>query len=171
MSELLDQLNEPQREAAACTDGPVMIIAGAGSGKTRTLTYRIAHLMELGVDPFHILALTFTNKAANEMKERIIKLVGGEGRNLWMGTFHSIFARVLRAEASKLGYTSSFTIYDTDDSKAAIKQIVKQLNLDPKTYKPSFVLPSVPPSARSTSCTTSASTTATPWTSTTCSST
>ncbi len=140
MSELLDQLNEPQREAAECVDGPVMIIAGAGSGKTRTLTYRIAHLMELGVDPFHILALTFTNKAANEMKERIIKLVGGEGRNLWMGTFHSIFARVLRAEASKLGYTSSFTIYDTDDSKAAIKQIVKNLNLDPKTYKPTFVL-------------------------------
>lgn len=140
MSELLDQLNEPQREAAECVDGPVMIIAGAGSGKTRTLTYRIAHLMELGVDPFHILALTFTNKAANEMKERIIKLVGGEGRNLWMGTFHSIFARVLRAEATKLGYTSSFTIYDTDDSKAAIKQIVKQLNLDSKTYKPSFVL-------------------------------
>ena len=140
MSELLDQLNEPQREAAECVNGPVMIIAGAGSGKTRTLTYRIAHLMELGVDPFHILALTFTNKAANEMKERIIKLVGNEGKNLWMGTFHSIFARVLRAEASKLGYTSSFTIYDTDDSKAAIKQIVKQLNLDPKTYKPSFVL-------------------------------
>ena len=140
MSELLDQLNEPQREAAECVDGPVMIIAGAGSGKTRTLTYRIAHLMELGVDPFHILALTFTNKAANEMKERIIKLVGGEGRNLWMGTFHSIFARVLRAEATKLGYTSSFTIYDTDDSKAAIKQIVKQLNLDSKTYKPSTVL-------------------------------
>ena len=140
MSELLDQLNEPQREAAECTEGPVMIIAGAGSGKTRTLTYRIAHLMEKGVDPFRILALTFTNKAANEMRERIIKLVGGEGRNLWMGTFHSIFARVLRAEASKLGYTSSFTIYDTDDSKAAIKQIVKQLNLDPKTYKPSFVM-------------------------------
>ncbi len=140
MSELLDQLNEHQREAAECTVGPVMIIAGAGSGKTRTLTYRIAHLMELGVDPFHILALTFTNKAANEMKERIIKLVGGEGRNLWMGTFHSIFARVLRAEATKLGYTSSFTIYDTDDSKAAIKQIVKQLNLDPKAYKPSTVL-------------------------------
>ena len=140
MSELLDQLNEHQREAAECVNGPVMIIAGAGSGKTRTLTYRIAHLMERGVDPVHILALTFTNKAANEMKERIIKLVGGEGRNLWMGTFHSIFARVLRAEATKLGYTSSFTIYDTDDSKSAIKQIVKQLNLDPKTYKPSFVL-------------------------------
>ncbi len=139
MSELLDQLNEPQREAAECIDGPVMIIAGAGSGKTRTLTYRIAHLMELGVDPFRILALTFTNKAAGEMKERIIQLVGDEGRNLWMGTFHSVFARVLRAEATKLGYTSSFTIYDTDDSKSAIKQIVKQLNLDPKTYKPNFV--------------------------------
>ena len=140
MSELLDQLNEPQREAAECVDGPVMIIAGAGSGKTRTLTYRIAHLMELGVDPSPILALTSTNKAANEPKARIIKPAGGEGRNLWMGTFHSIFARVLRAEASKLGYTSSFTIYDTDDSKAAIKQIVKNLNLDPKTYKPTFVL-------------------------------
>ena len=140
MSELLDQLNEPQREAAECIEGPVMIIAGAGSGKTRTLTYRIAHLMETGVDPFRILALTFTNKAAGEMKERIIQLVGDEGRNLWMGTFHSVFARVLRAEAAKLGYTSSFTIYDTDDSKSAIKQIVKQLNLDPKTYKPNFVL-------------------------------
>ena len=131
MSELLEQLNEPQREAAECTEGPVMIIAGAGSGKTRTLTYRIAHLLEKGVDPFHILALTFTNKAAGEMKDRIIGLVGSEGRNLWMGTFHSVFARVLRAEAEKLGYTQSFTIYDTDDSKSAIKQIVKQLNLDP----------------------------------------
>lgn len=140
MSELLEQLNEPQREAAMCTEGPVMIIAGAGSGKTRTLTYRIAHLIELGVDPYRILALTFTNKAAGEMKERIIKLVGGEARNIWMGTFHSVFARVLRAEAQKLGYTSSFTIYDTDDQKAAIKQIVKQLNLDPKAYKPSYVL-------------------------------
>ena len=140
MSELLEQLNEPQRAAASCTEGPVMIIAGAGSGKTRTLTYRIAHLLENNVDAFRILALTFTNKAANEMKERIIKLVGPEGRNLWMGTFHSVFARVLRAEADKLGYTRSFTIYDTDDSKNAIKQIVKQLNLDPKTYKPSFVL-------------------------------
>ncbi len=140
MSELLEQLNEPQREAAECTEGPVMIIAGAGSGKTRTLTYRIAHLVENGVDPYRILALTFTNKAAGEMKERIIKLVGSEARNIWMGTFHSVFARVLRAEATKLGYTSMFTIYDTDDQKAAIKQIVKQLNLDPKAYKPSYVL-------------------------------
>ncbi|MBR4773962.1 MAG: UvrD-helicase domain-containing protein [Bacteroidales bacterium] len=140
MSELLAQLNEPQREAAECTEGPVMIIAGAGSGKTRTLTYRIAHLVEQGVDPFHILALTFTNKAAGEMKERIINLVGSEARNLWMGTFHSVFARLLRSDGNKLGYTNSFTIYDTDDSKAAIKQIVKQLNLDPKAYKPSYVL-------------------------------
>ena len=140
MSELLDQLNEPQREAACCTEGPVMIIAGAGSGKTRTLTYRIAHLLEKGVDPFRILALTFTNKAAGEMRDRIIKLVGPEARNLWMGTFHSVFARVLRADGHRLGYTSSFTIYDTDDQKAAIKQIVKLLNLDPKAYKPSYVL-------------------------------
>ena len=140
MSELLDQLNESQRKAAACTEGPVMIIAGAGSGKTRTLTYRIAHLISQGVDPFSILALTFTNKAAAEMKERIIKLVGPEARNIWMGTFHSVFARILRSEATKLGYINTFTIYDTDDSKSAIKQIVKALNLDPKVYSPKFVL-------------------------------
>ena len=140
MSELLDQLNEPQREAAACTEGPVMIIAGAGSGKTRTLTYRIAHLIELGVDPFSILALTFTNKAAAEMKERIMKLVGSEARNIWMGTFHSVFARILRSEAPKLGYINTFTIYDTDDSKSAIKRIVKGQNLDPKAYSPGTVL-------------------------------
>ena len=140
MSELLEQLNDAQREAAACTEGPVMIIAGAGSGKTRTLTYRIAHLIEIGVDPFNILALTFTNKAAAEMKDRIIKLVGKEARNIWMGTFHSVFARILRSEASKLGYISTFTIYDTDDSQAAIKQIVKGMNLDPKTYSAKYVL-------------------------------
>ena len=140
MSDLLSQLNEAQREAAACTEGPVMIIAGAGSGKTRTLTYRIAHLIEKGVDGFNILALTFTNKAAAEMKERIMKLVGGEARNIWMGTFHSVFARILRAEADKLGYINTFTIYDTDDSKGAIKQIVKVLSLDPKVYNPGYVL-------------------------------
>ena len=140
MSELLDQLNEQQRAAAACTEGPVMIIAGAGSGKTRTLTYRIAHLIEQGVDPFSILALTFTNKAAAEMKERIMKLVGSEARNIWMGTFHSVFARILRSEAQKLGYINTFTIYDNDDSKSAIKQIVKSQNLDPKTYSPGLVL-------------------------------
>ena len=141
MSEkLLDQLNEAQREAAACTEGPVMIIAGAGSGKTRTLTYRIAHLIETGVDPFNILALTFTNKAAGEMKERIINLVGSSAKDIWMGTFHSVFARVLRSEADKLGYNRSFTIYDNDDSKSLIKSIVKNLDLDPKTYSPGYVL-------------------------------
>ena len=140
MSELLLQLNEAQREAAACTEGPVMIIAGAGSGKTRTLTYRIAHLVEKGVDPFNILALTFTNKAAGEMKERIMSLVGSEARNLWMGTFHSIFARILRSEADKLGYIRTFTIYDTDDSKSAVNQIVKNLNLDKKVYSAGYVL-------------------------------
>lgn len=137
---ILSQLNDAQRQAAACTEGPEMIIAGAGSGKTRTLTYRIAHLVEKGVDPFNILALTFTNKAAAEMKERIIKLVGADARNIWMGTFHSVFARILRAEATKLGFISSFTIYDSDDSKSAIKQIIKNLNLDPKTYNPGYVL-------------------------------
>lgn len=140
MSELLAQLNDAQREAAECTEGPVMIIAGAGSGKTRTLTYRIAHLIEKDVDAFNILALTFTNKAAGEMKERIIKLVGPEARNLWMGTFHSVFARLLRAEAQKLGYIQSFTIYDTDDSKSAVKQIVKAMNLDNKVYNAGYVL-------------------------------
>ncbi len=140
MSDLLSQLNEEQRAAAACTDGPVMIIAGAGSGKTRTLTYRIAHLIESGVDSFSILALTFTNKAAKEMKDRIVKLVGDDARNIWMGTFHSVFAKMLRAEATKLGYSTSFTIYDNDDSKSLIKKIVKNLNLDPKAYTANYVL-------------------------------
>ena len=139
-NDILSQLNESQREAAACTEGPVMIIAGAGSGKTRTLTYRIAYLISQGTDPFRILALTFTNKAAAEMKERIMKLVGPDARNIWMGTFHSVFARILRSEATRLGYINTFTIYDTDDSKSVIKQIVKALNLDPKTYSPNFVL-------------------------------
>ena len=137
--DILDELNDEQRRAAEVIDGPVMIIAGAGSGKTRTLTYRIAHLIDEGVDPFNILALTFTNKAAAEMKERIETLVGPEAKSLWMGTFHSIFARMLRFEADKIGYTHSFTIYDTDDSKSAIKQIIKGLSLDPKNYNPSFV--------------------------------
>lgn len=136
----LDALNIPQREAVTHTEGPLMIIAGAGSGKTRVLTYRIAYLMQLGVEPFHILALTFTNKAAREMRQRIEKVVGNEARNLWMGTFHSVFSKILRIEAEKLGYTSNFTIYDTDDSKSLIKQILKELNLDDKIYKPSVVL-------------------------------
>lgn len=140
-SHFLDELNPVQRAAAEATEGPVMIIAGAGSGKTRVLTYRIAHLMEKGVDSFNILALTFTNKAAKEMKARIAKVAGAsEARNLWMGTFHSVFAKILRFEAEKLGYPSNFTIYDTDDSKSVIKEILKQFNLDEKVYKPSLVL-------------------------------
>ncbi len=136
----LESLNEPQREAVINTDGPLMIIAGAGSGKTRVLTYRIAYLINQGVDPFNILALTFTNKAAREMRERIEYLVGGEARNLWMGTFHSIFARILRYEANKIGFDSNFTIYDTDDSKSLLRSIIKEKRLDDKIYKVNGVL-------------------------------
>jgi DNA helicase II / ATP-dependent DNA helicase PcrA len=133
----LDELNEPQRAAAEAANGPVMIIAGAGSGKTRTLTYRLAFIIDQGMaDPFNILALTFTNKAAKEMKERIIKLVGPEAKNIWMGTFHSIFARILRKEASRLGYTNAFTIYDTDDTESMLKKVIDSMNLDPKKFKP-----------------------------------
>jgi DNA helicase-2/ATP-dependent DNA helicase PcrA len=136
----LDLLNEPQRLAVENTDGATMIIAGAGSGKTRVLTYRIAHLIRSkGVDPFNIMALTFTNKAAKEMRDRIEAVVGPEARNIWMGTFHSVFARILRAEAHHLGYPSNFTIYDTDDAKTLLKNIVKELGLDEATYKPNVV--------------------------------
>ena len=138
--EYLDGLNPSQREAVVNTEGPVMVIAGAGSGKTRVLTYRIAHLIDKGVDPFNILALTFTNKAAKEMKERIGQIIGyAHARNLWMGTFHSVFARILRKEADKIGYPSNFTIYDTNDSKNLIKAILKEKHLDDKVYKPSAV--------------------------------
>lgn len=137
----LNGLNEPQLEGVTNTEGPSMIIAGAGSGKTRVLTYRIAHLINSkNVDPFNILALTFTNKAAQEMRKRIEKVVGTDARNLWMGTFHSVFARMLRAEAGKLGYPSNFTIYDTDDSKSLIRNIVKEMGLDDKLYKANVVL-------------------------------
>ena len=137
----LSSLNEPQYEGTVNTEGPCMIIAGAGSGKTRVLTYRIAYLIqEKGIDPFHILALTFTNKAAKEMRERIEAVVGTDARNLWMGTFHSVFARILRAEADRLGYPGNFTIYDTEDSKSLIRAIVKDFGLDDKIYKPNVVL-------------------------------
>ena len=140
MQEYLEGLNEPQREAVTHIKGPLMIIAGAGSGKTKVLTTRIAHLMANGVDSFRILALTFTNKAAAEMKERIEKILGNsEARNLYIGTFHSVFARILRGEAHRLGYPSNFTIYDTDDSRAVIKTVINELNLDDKHYKPSVV--------------------------------
>lgn len=137
---LLDSLNPEQRAAAQHTEGPVMIIAGAGSGKTRTLTYRIAHLIEQDCDPFRILALTFTNKAAREMEARITALVGPQARSLWMGTFHSIFSKILHTEAELIGYQKSFGIYDTDDCKSLIKKIVKDFNLEPKQYKDSRVL-------------------------------
>ena len=137
----LDGLNPAQKEAVVHTEGPSMVIAGAGSGKTRVLTFRIAHLMHKGVDPFNILALTFTNKAAREMKERIGKISShNEAKNLWMGTFHSVFARILRAEAEKLHYPSNFTIYDTQDAKSLLKSIIKELGLDDKVYKTGLVL-------------------------------
>ena len=136
----LDNLNPPQMQAVLHTEGPVMIIAGAGSGKTRVLTMRIANIIHKGTDPFNVLSLTFTNKAAKEMRNRIEKIVGGNARNLWMGTFHSVFARILRQEAERLGYPSNFTIYDSDDSKSLIKAILKEMNIDDKMYKPNLVL-------------------------------
>lgn len=136
----LKGLNEPQREAVTTLNGPLLIIAGAGSGKTKVLTTRIAHLMANGVDAFNILALTFTNKAAQEMKERVEKILGNnDARNLYIGTFHSVFARILRGEAHKLGYPANFTIYDTDDSRSVLKTVINELNLDDKHYKPNIV--------------------------------
>ena len=140
MSNYLNELNPQQREAVMHVDGPLMIIAGAGSGKTKVLTTRIAHLMAIGVDAFRILALTFTNKAAKEMKERVGKILGtNEVGNLYIGTFHSVFARILRSEATRIGYPSSFTIYDTDDAKSVLKTVINELHLDDKIYKPSTV--------------------------------
>jgi DNA helicase-2/ATP-dependent DNA helicase PcrA len=140
MQNYLEGLNDNQRKAVEHIDGPIMIVAGAGSGKTKVLTTRIAHLMKNGVDAFNILALTFTNKAAAEMKERVEKALGNtEARNLYIGTFHSVFARILRGEATKLGYPSNFTIYDTDDAKGVIRDIVKEMNLDDKHYKAAYI--------------------------------
>jgi DNA helicase-2/ATP-dependent DNA helicase PcrA len=141
MQKYISQLNDAQQEPVLHKDGPMIIIAGAGSGKTRVLTIRIAYLMSLGVDSFNILALTFTNKAAREMKKRISDIVGTtEAKNLWMGTFHSVFARILRSEADKLGYPSNFTIYDTQDSVRLISSIIKEMQLDRDIYKPKQVL-------------------------------
>ncbi|NDB02586.1 MAG: ATP-dependent DNA helicase [Flavobacteriaceae bacterium] len=136
MENYLTQLNEAQKAPVLQKDGAMIVIAGAGSGKTRVLTYRIAYLMQQGVDPFNILALTFTNKAAREMKERIAAIVGSsEAKNLWMGTFHSVFAKILRVEAERLGYPSNFTIYDTQDSQSVIRSLIKDMNLDKDVYK------------------------------------
>ena len=136
----LNELNKIQKEAVIRTEGPALVIAGAGSGKTRVLTYRIAHLLNQGAKPWSILSLTFTNKAAREMKERIGKVAGEKvARYLWMGTFHSIFARILRTEHEAIGFPSNFTIYDSADSKSLIKTIIKSFQLDDKTYKPNVV--------------------------------
>ena len=136
MIDYLEGLNDAQRAPVLQKDGAMIVIAGAGSGKTRVLTMRIAHLMKNGVDPFNILSLTFTNKAAKEMKKRISEIVGAsEAKNLWMGTFHSIFAKILRFEADKLGYPSNFTIYDTQDSQSLIRAIIKEMHLDKDVYK------------------------------------
>ncbi|MFA7445862.1 MAG: UvrD-helicase domain-containing protein, partial [Flavobacteriaceae bacterium] len=141
MQHYINQLNEAQRAPVLQKDGAMIVIAGAGSGKTRVLTVRIANLMSQGVDSFNILALTFTNKAAREMKSRIAQIVGNnEAKNLWMGTFHSVFARILRAESAKLGYPSNFTIYDTQDSVRLIGAIIKEMQLDKDVYKPKQVL-------------------------------
>ncbi len=137
--QFLSELNESQHSAVTTTDGPVMIIAGPGSGKTRVLTYRIAYLIKNGVDPFRIMALTFTNKASAEMRERIAHIVGSEARNLYMGTFHSVFARILRADAQRLGYPNNFTIYDPDDAKSLLKSIIKEMGLNDKLYKAATV--------------------------------
>ncbi|MBG7630033.1 MAG: UvrD-helicase domain-containing protein [Bacteroidetes bacterium] len=141
MTKYLENLNESQREAAVQKNGPMIIIAGAGSGKTRVLTYRIAHLMHQGVDAFNILSLTFTNKAAREMKDRIASVVGtSEAKNLWMGTFHSVFARILRSEADHIGFPQNFTIYDTQDAVRLLSSIIKEMQLDKEKYKPKQVL-------------------------------
>lgn len=139
MQQIINQLNEAQRAPVLQKDGPMIVIAGAGSGKTRVLTVRIANLIHLGVDAFNILSLTFTNKAAREMKKRITDIVGAEAKNLWMGTFHSVFAKILRIEADKLGYPSNFTIYDAQDSTRLIGQIIKEMQLDKDIYKPKQV--------------------------------
>ena len=137
---LLEDLNPGQRAAVEYCDGPQLVIAGAGSGKTRVLTYKIAYLLEQGYQPWNILALTFTNKAAREMKERIGRLVGAErAQRLVMGTFHSVFARILRAEADKIGFNSNFTIYDQADSRSLVKNIIREMQLDDKVYKPNSV--------------------------------
>lgn len=135
----LNGLNEAQRAAVLQTTGPVMIVAGAGSGKTRVITYRVAHLIRQGVDPFQILVLTFTNKAAKEMRERITSVVGSAARNIWMGTFHSVFAKILRVEAEYLGYPKNFTIYDTDDTKSLLRAILREMQLDDKLYNANHV--------------------------------
>ncbi|MEO1449083.1 MAG: UvrD-helicase domain-containing protein, partial [Bacteroidota bacterium] len=138
--DFLQSLNQAQKDAVTNLDGPTMVIAGAGSGKTRVLTYRLAYILQQGLaDPQELLALTFTNKAAREMKERIFQLVGAPGKSIVMGTFHSIFSRILRFEGEKIGYTRSYTIYDADDAQRMVKTLLKEQNLDDKVFKPKVI--------------------------------
>ena len=138
---ILSQLNSSQQEAVKHIEGPLMLIAGAGSGKTRVLTHRIAYMLTKGISPYNILALTFTNKAAKEMRERVYDLIGeANAKATSVGTFHSIFLRILRIEATKLGFRENLTVYDTDDAKNVLKNIIKDMNLDIKTYLPGYVL-------------------------------
>ena len=140
----LEDLNPQQRDAVVYTDGPQLVIAGAGSGKTRVLTYKIVHLLAKGYEPWRILALTFTNKAAREMRERVEAIVGPEtASKIWMGTFHSIFSRILRTHADRIGFNSNFTIYDASDSKSLIKSIIREMELDEKIYKASTVVSAI----------------------------
>ena len=137
---LLDGLNNMQREAAERTEGPLLVLAGAGSGKTRVLTYRIAHMIEKGVQPWNILAITFTNKAAREMAERVEKLIGEDAKDMWVKTFHSACVRILRRDIDKLGFDKSFNIIDADDQKTLVKECLKELNLDDKIFTPKGVM-------------------------------
>ena len=141
MDEIIEELNDKQKEAVLATDGPCLVIAGAGSGKTKVLTHKIAYLMrEKGVRPWNILAITFTNKAANEMKERVENLVGEVAKDMWIGTFHAICVRILRRYIDRIGFTSSFIIFDTSDQRTLVKQCLKQLNVDDKMFNDRAVL-------------------------------
>ena len=135
----LSKLNDKQREAVQYIDGPLLILAGAGSGKTSTMTHRIAYMLEQGIRPYNILAVTFTNKAANEMRERVEKLTGNTF-GMWIMTFHAMCLRILRQDADAIGYDKNFVIYDTTDQKTLAKNIIKELNLDPKSFKPAYIL-------------------------------
>ena len=141
----MNHLNPEQKQAVEQIDGPMIVIAGAGSGKTRVLTYRIAHLIKNGVNPFNILSLTFTNKASREMRDRIQKIIGdNDAKNIWMGTFHSVFSKILRIESHYINYPKNYTIYDTEDSKSLIRSIIKELNLNKDFYKVNkFEIPNI----------------------------
>ena len=140
MNDLLKELNNKQYEAVTNTEGPCLVIAGAGSGKTKVLTHKVAYLISQGVKPWEILAITFTNKAANEMKSRVQKLVGEQAADIWMGTFHSICVKILRKQIDRIGFDTSFVIFDTTDQKSLVKKIIKQQNLDDKIYSDKSIM-------------------------------